>query len=175
MADQPHLLDNGGRMSASTCAKCHRFGPLCDCPPAKPEPCPQCRKPWDGRECEPCGYRREADVVEPRAAGREWTLEAHKWPDGTYSARPYIYDPNAPDDNRYVCELTAEYLERSGSYKVTPLSMERAAAIVRDHNAAPKLTEALWAARDALVDPNRGPSSNGPAIAAIDAALKEVS
>ena len=61
------------------------------------------------------------------AKPRPWTLEARQYPNGEYSARPYIYDPDGPEDGgRYVCEIPAEKNERSGGYRVTPLAMERA-------------------------------------------------
>jgi hypothetical protein len=133
MADQPHLLDNGGRMSASTCAKCHRFGPLCDCPPmgapgckpaAKPEHCPQCRKPWNGRECELCGYRREADV-EPRAATGDAVVHLSSV-NCKGKTHHYIFDSS----NIPIAEVPG-------------FMLSDARRVVAQANAAPKLTEAL--------------------------------
>jgi hypothetical protein len=132
-------------MSASTCAKCHRFGPLCDCPPmgapcdgckpaAKPEPCPQCRsrKPWNGRECELCGYAREHDVVEPRvAAGREWPEDCP----------PFTLDPIENDGKT----------QKERKMKADQETCRRVLAyreIARRWRAVSKLTAALAAAAD---------------------------
>jgi hypothetical protein len=162
-------------MSASTCAKCHRFGPLCDCPPmgapcdgcnpaAKPEPCPQCRsrKPWNGRECELCGYRREHDVTEPRAA--------------TGDAVVHLSSVNCKGKTHYFifdsCDIPIA--------AVPGFMLSDARRVVAQANAAPKLAEAL---RFALkwVKPPPGELTGetdpewGKKYAAAESALKEVS
>jgi len=103
-------------MSATTCPKCHRFGPLCDCPPmgapcdyppAKPEPCPQCHVgQWNGRECDTCGYRREADVVEPRAEAKG---ESAEWPEKCPLTGPLAKLDGPPFERGYYAAIESPH------------------------------------------------------------------